>query len=368
MAAMDLRQMEQVIARSRVVLSVAAMVVVYVDAETPLLARWIPFIHGAFVMDPRLFVVMAAFVVYSVVVWLGLREERVLSSRVAARTVWADVLFGSVIATMTEGVTGPSYPFFAFAVVSSALRDGLRQAMLVTAVALGLYVCLIAISPHRSADVYVMRPVYLGITAYLVSYLGEQRLRLQEQMRQLEIAAQRHRIARELHDGYAQALAGITLRLESCRRMLRANGSNEALADLTDLQESVNREYDDLRRYARTLAGVEVTEPTAAGAPSTQVAVRADVTGSVDLIDHVLSIAREGLHNVRRHALARTATIDIRADQSRVRIVLDDDGVGFSTDATPWSIASRVKQVGGRLDIAADGRPGAHVAITLPKV
>jgi len=31
-----------------------------------------------------------------------------------------------------------------------------------------------------------MRPVYLGITGYLVGYLGQQRLELQEQMRQLE--------------------------------------------------------------------------------------------------------------------------------------------------------------------------------------
>jgi signal transduction histidine kinase len=363
----DLRSMEQHIARARVVLAFAAMLVVYIDPETPVLARWIPFIHGPFVMDPRLLIVMMAFVAYSLMVYVGLQRARVLSSRVAARTVWADVLFGVAIATMTEGVTGPSYPFFAFAVVSSALRGGLRQAMLVTAVNLGLYMCLIAISPRHSADVYIMRPVYLGITGYLVSYLGQQRLELQEQMRQLEIAAQRHRIARDLHDGYAQALAGINLRLESARRLLRTGGPSDVLADLTDLQDSVNREYDDLRRYARTLAGVEVTETSTGGGPPTQVSVRAEVSGPVELIDQVLSIAREGLHNVSRHALARTAVIAIRDDQSRVRIELDDDGVGFRTDVMPWSIASRVKEVGGEIRIATDGRAGAHLSITLPR-
>jgi two-component system, NarL family, sensor histidine kinase YdfH len=227
--------------------------------------------------------------------------------------------------------------------------------------------CLIAISPRHSADVYIMRPVYLGITGYLVSYLGQQRLELQEQMRQLEIAAQRHRIARDLHDGYAQALAGINLRLESARRLLRTGGPSDVLADLTDLQDSVNREYDDLRRYARTLAGVEVTETSTGGGPPTQVSVRAEVSGPVELIDQVLSIAREGLHNVSRHALARTAVIAIRDDQSRVRIELDDDGVGFRTDVMPWSIASRVKEVGGEIRIATDGRAGAHLSITLPR-
>jgi signal transduction histidine kinase len=162
--------------------------------------------------------------------------------------VWVDVGFAVVIAMMTEGLTSPSYPFFAFAVLTAGLRSGLRQAMLVTTVNLILYLCLIVVTMRRGADVYIMRPVYLGITGYLVGYLGQQSLELQARMRQLEVDAQRTRIARELHDGYAQALAGITLRLEGTRRLLRSDASGEALQELTELQDSVNREYDELRR------------------------------------------------------------------------------------------------------------------------
>jgi signal transduction histidine kinase len=362
----ELRPMERNIAWCRVVLSLAAIMVVYIDPETPLLARWIPFVSGRFTMDPRLFVVMAAHVVYSVAIYLALRRDW-LPPALVARTVWADVLFGVAIATMTEGVTGPSYPFFAFAVVASGLRSGLRHAMLVTAVNLGLYLCLILVSTRGSADVYIMRPVYLGITGYLVSYLGQQRLELQEQMRHLEVAEQRHRIARDLHDGYAQALAGITLRLEGSRRLLRAMAVDEVLTDLTDLQESVNREYDDLRRYARSLAGVEVTPTSSEADHATRLRMSAEVSGSVALLDHVLSIAREGLHNVRRHARAKSARIDIRGDESQVRINFDDDGVGLGGNV-PWSITSRVKEIGGRIEIVDDQRPGAHVLITLPQV
>lgn len=367
MTGVDLQRMELNIARCRIVLSVAAILVVYIDPEEPLLSRWIPFTWGPFMLDKRLLVAMAAYVVYSAIIYVALRREWVLSPRVAARTIWGDVLFGVAIATMTEGVTGPSYPFFAFAVVVSGLRGGLRQAMLVTAVNLGLYLCLIVLSTRSSADVYIMRPIYLAITGYVVGYLGQQRLELQEQMRQLEVAEQRHRIARELHDGYAQALAGINLRLEGARRLLRADAVAEALTDLTELQDSVNREYDDLRRYARSLAGVEVTPTAGEEDSATHLSMSAEVSGTVELIDQVLSIAREGIHNVRRHARARTATIAIRADQSRVRINIDDDGVGFRHDVTPWSIASRVKEIGGQIQILADHRPGAHVLITLPQ-
>src|SRR5262249_59659031 len=128
-----------------------------------------------------------------------------------AWTMWIDVFFGSAIGTLTEGETSPSFPFFAFAVVAAGLRAGLRQALQVTAASVAAYVCLILFSTRGSAEMYIMRPVYLAITGYLVGFLGQQRLELQDNMRPLQAADQRHRIARHLHANFAQALAGINL-------------------------------------------------------------------------------------------------------------------------------------------------------------
>ena len=197
---------------------------------------------------------MVLHLAYSVFVYVALWREWVSPRRVATPTMWIDVLFGAAIGTLTEGVTSPAYPFFAFAVVAAGLRAGLRQAMRVTAASVGLYECLILISTRGGAEVYIMRPVYLAITGYLVGYLGQQHLELQDEMRQLEVTEQRHRIARDLHDNFAQALAGINLRLEGCRRQLRANPAAEMLTELTELQESVKREFDDLRTL-HALAG-----------------------------------------------------------------------------------------------------------------
>lgn len=238
---------------------------------------------------------------------------------------------------------------------------------MVTTVSLALYTCLILISVRGGADVFIMRPVYLAITGYLLGYLGQQRLELEEQMRQLEVAEQRHRIARDLHDGYAQALAGINLRLEGSRRLLRTSSAAEALTDLTELQESVKREFDDLRRYARSLAGVEAAPNLGQDHCGTRLALRADMSGSLALIEHVLGIAREGVSNVRRHAQATTAQIDIREEDVRIRIDIRDDGVGFAGEVTPWSITSRVREIGGNIRIVGDGASGAHLLITLPQ-
>jgi hypothetical protein len=53
-------QLEQNIARCRVILSLAAIAAVYIDPAEPLLSRWIPLVSGAFVMDFRLAAVVGA--------------------------------------------------------------------------------------------------------------------------------------------------------------------------------------------------------------------------------------------------------------------------------------------------------------------
>ncbi|HVO26532.1 MAG TPA: histidine kinase [Candidatus Margulisiibacteriota bacterium] len=359
--------LEKNIARCRLVLSVAAFVAVYVDPTEPLLSRWIPLQSGPFVIDPRLLAVLIAHFAFSLLVYIGFTGKPVWSPRAAARTVWIDVMFGAAMATLTEGVTSPAYPFFAFAVVTAGLRQGLRQAMLVTAASVGLYLAFLVLSARRGADVYIMRPVYLAITGYLVGYLGQQRDELQDELARLEQAEQRHRIARDLHDGFAQALAGINLRLEGCRRLLANQSAAETSAELAELQQSVQREYDSLRAYMRSLAGLEVAPESGNEAPPTRLVVNAHVSGSVELVDHVLQIAREGINNVRKHAHARTATIKIETEQSLVHIRIADDGVGFRDAAPPWSIASRVKEIGGRLQILGNQEGGACLSITLPQ-
>src|SRR5262249_38881033 len=159
------------------------------------------------------------------------------------------------------------------------------------------------------------------------------------------------------------ALAGINLRLEGSRRLLRAAEIGEAMTELTDLQSSVQREYDDLRHYARSLAGGEPAPEPERAEGATHLRVSAEGEGSVDVVEHILGIAREGLRNVRRHANAHAARIAIRGEPALVHIDIEDDGVGFaSDDVTPWSIASRVRELGGRVEIRNDRARGAHLA------
>ena len=49
---------------------------------------------------------------------------------------------------------------------------------------------------------------------------GQLRTKFESRLRELETVEERQNIARSLHDGYVQALAGVTLRLGTCRELL----------------------------------------------------------------------------------------------------------------------------------------------------
>jgi signal transduction histidine kinase len=360
-----LPDMDRNIARCRLVLSVTMLLVVYIDPEVPLLARWVSFASGPFVLDPRLLAVLVAHLLFSVAVFRG--AGAAVAWLGVAVPAWIDMLFAAVVATMTTGVGGPAFPLFAFAVAVSGLRGGLRPAALVTTASLVVYVLVLLVSARRGAEVYLMRPVYLAITGYLIGYLGQQRLDLEARARELEIGEQRHRIARDLHDGYAQALAAVTLRLETACRQLRSAAVADALTNLVDLQEGVQHEFEDLRHYARALAGVETSEAVLPDDESlTCASLTARLSGSAQLLDHVLGIAREGIRNIARHAGATTAWIDIQTDSAGVRIHIVDDGHGLPQASAPWSIASRAREIGADLQVLADPGAGAHLLITVP--
>jgi signal transduction histidine kinase len=238
---------------------------------------------------------------------------------------------------------------------------------MVIVVAIAMYLSLVLISGEDNVEnFYVMRPVYLAVIGYLIAYLGHERSGLEAAVRRLEAGAERGRIASTLHDGSLQTLVAVGLRLEGCRDLMREGRHEEALDDLSDLQLDVVREYEGLRAYVRQLA--EAPPPTAVSANGDpRVSIEARFSGPSTMVDDVLQIAREALANVKRHASARAAAISVHAENGRLLVEVDDDGIGFPVGApAPWSIARRVSAAGGELRIES-ASPGAHLRIVLPR-
>jgi len=238
---------------------------------------------------------------------------------------------------------------------------------LITAASIGAYLILVAVPVPEGIERHLMLAVYLAVIGCVAGYFGEQHLNCEAAVRRIEAAKERTQIARELHDGCVQTLAAINLRLGCVRQLLSQGDCDEASAELAELQARVAGEYDAVRAYVRSLAGIEATRPGADGVGDTEFRVSADFGGSALVVEEVLQLVREGIANVRRHAHARRARVDVHADGARVHIDIGDDGVGFGRETPPWSMASRVNEHGGQMQLVRDREPGAHLAIVLPQ-
>jgi len=351
----DFGELDERIAQARVVLSLSATLSLYVD----------PSAGGLFHLDRWLLATLLGHLVYSVLTYLAINYRRPMIQILRASTV-LDLIFATTIAFLTEGGTSPSFVFFVFAIVAVGFRTGFRVTMEVTLGSVTLYVFVLAMS-HGLISFYLMRAVYLAIAGYLIGFFGQERVNFEARLRQLEAESGRQAIARSLHDGYIQALAGTSMRLESTRDMLVSNQPEEALAEIKEIQAGVTREYDEVREYVRLLAGAE---PQIIGKAfpkvSTRFRVQAAFTAAEPLIEHIMQIILEGIRNTQRHGRAEAAAINVAQAGGHIRITIDDDGVGFGETAQPpWTIASRVAEFGGDLAIRSDA-PGAHLEIAIP--
>lgn len=353
----DFSELDLNVARARIALSILATLSLYIDPTAA---------GGLFRLDRLAFAALACHFTYSVVIY------EMLSRRPAVSTlpiIWTafDLLFAAAIAFVAEGQTSPSYVFFVFAIIAAGIRPRLRVTIAVTLASVILYLLIIDISA-RMTDAYAMRAVYLAIAGYLIGFVGRQRAIFEAQLRGLESRAQRLSISRSLHDGYIQALAGVNLRLETCRELLARHRVDEALAGLRELQLGVAREYDEVRAYIRSLAGIDAENPKEAANtiedPRCQMEV--SFSGRGLLAEHILQIMLEGVRNARRHGMARVVSIGLREGGDMLRLTIDDDGVGFpEAGIAPWAIASRVAELGGTL--STEGRGGsACLTIELP--
>lgn len=363
-----LPQIERNIARSRLILSAGALLAVYVDPTQPTLFSSSAPPQSWFAINPHALIVLCAHLTYSSAIYLAITRAGVDASRLARVTTWIDVAMSGLIALFTEGATSPFYAFFVFCVVEVGLRSGFRQTLAVTGVSVLLYLSTILVSAPESLNFLIMRPVYLTITGYLVGYMGQQRLNLDREIERLAAAEQRNRIGRDLHDGYTQSLAAVGLRLERCRELMRRGLFEEVADDLDELQERLYGEFDSLRAYSRSLAGLD---PERAGKPRTEepeCALAVDVRAPLSVVDQLLLLLRESATNLGRHAGARHGEILARSAGGDILVRVEDDGVGFAPERPlPWSIQARVEALGGHVQTSSGPRQGGCLTIRFPE-
>jgi two-component system sensor histidine kinase UhpB len=188
--------------------------------------------------------------------------------------------------------------------------------------------------------------------------------------------AERLRIARELHDEVGQALTAIVLELEHAARDTGApevaearEGARAALKDVREIARRLRPEALDDLGLGSALAAltVDVSRRTrlrverrvAPGLPA--------LAAEEELV--IYRVAQEALTNVARHSGAKTARVELRADDGHVELVVHDDGSGFDPTAAEGSgllgMRERAVLVGATLAIETGVSGGTTIRLRL---
>lgn len=199
-----------------------------------------------------------------------------------------------------------------------------------------------------------------------------------DRVRSLSATEERHRIAREMHDGVAQEIVALGYLADEIADLsadpeVRASAEHmrgeitrvvtELRLSIFDLRQNVSGTHlsGALTEYAR-----QISEDT-----SLQVNLVLDVSGqplSPRIESELLRVAQEAIGNVRKHANASTIWVSLVTDGSSILLEVEDDGVG---NATPrkhhWGLTTmreRAQTIGATLDVLPRLSGGTTVRLT----
>jgi two-component system, NarL family, sensor kinase len=200
--------------------------------------------------------------------------------------------------------------------------------------------------------------------------------------------SERRRIARVLHDGVVQELAGVSYSLSAGAERAASNGDQSVEDALRSAATHTRASMRELRSllveiYPASLhqAGLEaalrdVLTPLERQGLQTGLVVDPELGLSETTEAQVFRAAREALRNVLVHADARRVDVGVTREDGVARLVVADDGRGFSADSLPQRreeghlgltlLADLAAEAGGSLDVdSAPGR-GTRIEMTVP--
>lgn len=244
-------------------------------------------------------------------------------------------------------------------------------------------------SPQLSPD---MHTLLVTIAGELVESIQGSRRRAREiaSVAALEqaITEERTRIASDLHDGVAQSLAFLRMRVNLWEDWL--DQEPERLRDeFSTIKGTLRNQIEELRRAIFALRPMELSQLGFVAALRRYVSAFADQQDwELDLelsdlppdLPHVLELAafrcvQEALNNAAKHANARNVAVALKAIDGGLQIVVRDDGVGFDPGAQgefPGThlglrqLRERSAALDGRLTLLSRPGQGTEVRVWLP--
>jgi two-component system sensor histidine kinase UhpB len=198
---------------------------------------------------------------------------------------------------------------------------------------------------------------------------------------------ERRRIARELHDDIGQQLALVELELSRLRASVEGPESPSSMGfSLEKLKGQVAAISEATRGLSHGLHPAQLEYlglVPALKSFCTEIQHKASMEISLrekNPLQHLdwevslclFRVAQQALHNVVKHSHARSASVELSADEHRVLMRIIDNGVGFVPERERpaglglVNMRERLKSVGGTLKISSDLRRGTIVQASVP--
>jgi PAS domain S-box-containing protein len=231
-----------------------------------------------------------------------------------------------------------------------------------------------------------LRPEEFALTRALAhqATLALQLLRLSRQSREAAVDAERHRMARDMHDTLAQGFTGVILQLEAARGALDRRdlaGATECIGQAGDLARVG---LGDARRAVLALRSQSLEDTSLRSALEDLVKRMTSGTallGEVHLSgeepplpaewkEGLLRVTQESLTNTIRHASAKMFRAKIAFLPPRTELDLVDDGSGFDPNAEHegfglLGMRERIGELGGQIRVDSSPGRGTQIRIVL---
>lgn len=202
------------------------------------------------------------------------------------------------------------------------------------------------------------------------------------------LEAERRKISRELHDGPAQSIASMLIRLDLVKYIFTED-QNRALEELSNIRDMGRESLDDIRRIMFDLKPSAVHE---VGLVSTlkeyfdayenkyDFEIEFVSFGQEKKYDLALEIAlfrvvQEAITNVRKHSGVNKAMVKLEAAPSGLTIVIKDQGKGFNVTGSEEfgqesygiiGMKERAELLGGSIQIISHPGGGTQVIVEVP--